>query len=382
LLRVSLEQFPGVKLIPFGWVALAIFLYVLLIGPGDYFFLRKVLKRMEYTWITFPLLVIVVSGLAYSAAFLFKGKELLVNKVDVVDIDQVAKVSRGTTFVNLFSPMNRDYTLGAIPGPLDRDVAELAETGASEVKPGEKSRPRPPAGTEVVTSWFGVPERQFGGMTGPPRPFSFAATPYRYLPESGAEAMGDVRVPIWSTQAFLSRWFSPTSIDVIEADLQPVGSDRLSGTVRNRLDVPLKDVLLAFGKQVYLLEELAPGASVLVQLKSDRNLSGLLKSRLLEAGLDKPLSSKAAKADRAALLLSILFHDSESTVGNDMAVANNPLAYLDMTSQLALDRPVLIAQIDRPGTQLVLGNAPGRPKSVQTTLLRVVLPLKTARRSN
>ena len=35
-LRIGLEQFPGVKLIPFGWVAFFIFLYILLIGPGDY----------------------------------------------------------------------------------------------------------------------------------------------------------------------------------------------------------------------------------------------------------------------------------------------------------------------------------------------------------
>ena len=58
ILRTALEQFPGVKLIPFGWVAFFIFLYILLIGPGDYFFLKKVLKRMELTWITFPTIVL------------------------------------------------------------------------------------------------------------------------------------------------------------------------------------------------------------------------------------------------------------------------------------------------------------------------------------
>ena len=81
-LRVALEQFPGVKLIPFGWVAFFIFLYILLIGPGDYFFLKKVLKRMELTWITFPTIVITVSLVAYYAAYVLKGNDLLVNKVD------------------------------------------------------------------------------------------------------------------------------------------------------------------------------------------------------------------------------------------------------------------------------------------------------------
>src|SRR5262249_41220190 len=72
-LRAALEQFPGVRLIPFGWVAFFIFLYILLIGPGDYFFLKKVLKRMELTWITFPTIVVTVSLIAYYAAYVLKG---------------------------------------------------------------------------------------------------------------------------------------------------------------------------------------------------------------------------------------------------------------------------------------------------------------------
>ena len=122
-LRVALEQFPGVKLIPFGWVAFFIFLYILLIGPGDYFFLKKVLKRMELTWITFPTIVVTVSLVAYYAAYLLKGNDLLVNKVDVVDIDQAAGLVRGNTWISLFSPQNRDYTIRTIPLPLDRDAA-------------------------------------------------------------------------------------------------------------------------------------------------------------------------------------------------------------------------------------------------------------------
>src|SRR5262249_6662530 len=120
-LRIALEQFPGVRLIPFGWVAFFIFLYILLIGPGDYFFLKKVVKRMELTWIPFPTIVVVVSLVAYYAAYLLKGNDLLVNKVDVVDIDQPAGMARGWTWISLFSPQNRDYSIRAIPQPLDRD---------------------------------------------------------------------------------------------------------------------------------------------------------------------------------------------------------------------------------------------------------------------
>ena len=59
-------------------------------------------------------------------------------------------------------------------------------------------------------------------------------------------------------------------------------------------------------------------------------------------------------------------------------MASNPLHDLDLTGQLALDRPMLVARIDRPAAQLVLGNAPAPPKIDQTTMLRVILPLKPA----
>ena len=37
---------------------------------------------------------------------------------------------------------------------------------------------------------------------------------------------------------------------------------------------------------------------------------------------------------------------------------------------------MLVARIKRPGAQLVLENAPSPPKIDQTTMLRIILPLK------
>ena len=48
------------RLVPFWLVAGLIVVYILLIGPGDYFFLRKLVGRMEWTWLTFPLVVLLV----------------------------------------------------------------------------------------------------------------------------------------------------------------------------------------------------------------------------------------------------------------------------------------------------------------------------------
>ena len=74
-------------------------------------------------------------------------------------------------------------------------------------------------------------------------------------------------------------------------------------------------------------------------------------------------------------MLAIMFHDSQSTTSAERPLASNPLRYLDLTGQLALDRPMLVSRVDLPAATLVLGNAPAMPKVEQTTMLRVILPL-------
>src|SRR5262249_14843356 len=148
-LRQALEQFPGVKLVPFGWVAFFIFLYILLIGPGDYFFLKKVVKRMELTWVTFPLIVLTVSLAAYLGAYAVEGKELRANKLDVLGVDRASgpgvagapATMRGSSFLNLFSPQNYDYDVAVVPQAVARDPP-----------PSQAGSDRPPAGTEVLLS--------------------------------------------------------------------------------------------------------------------------------------------------------------------------------------------------------------------------------------
>ncbi len=64
----ALDQFSGVRMVPFWVVGTLIFGYILLVGPIDYLLVRRVFKRMELTWITFPAIVLVVSVGACAAA--------------------------------------------------------------------------------------------------------------------------------------------------------------------------------------------------------------------------------------------------------------------------------------------------------------------------
>ena len=72
-LRTHTDTFEGVPVVSFGWIAFLIVLYILLIGPIEYFFLKRVLGRLELTWITFPIIVLTVSLAAYFTAYSLKG---------------------------------------------------------------------------------------------------------------------------------------------------------------------------------------------------------------------------------------------------------------------------------------------------------------------
>ena len=371
-LHRDMERFPGVRLVPFGYVAFFVFLYILLIGPGDYFFLKRVVKRMEMTWVTFPLIVATVSALAYGAAFAVKGTELKINKVDAVDIDQTTGLLRGTTWFTIFSPQNRDYDLSIAPLPPDRDPASDA------VAPS----PAAGAGDESILSWFGAPEGAFGGGGGGgPGGLSLSAGSYAYSPIGEARTLQGVRVPIWTTKSFAGRWFGAAG-PAIDADLQNAGPGRLTGTVTNHLPRTLRRALLLSGSQYYDLGELKPGQSKPLGEIDPLNVEGRVQRILGQLpGINayqqytpngQPVATVAAGSTRADVVFAAMFRDAAGSSGPQ--ADNLAMHDLDLSGQLALDRPMLFAEVDGPAATLGLGKAAGTPKVDQTTVLRVILP--------
>jgi hypothetical protein len=184
-----------------------------------------------------------------------------------------------------------------------------------------------------------------------------------------------VRIPIWSTKCVEARWFAPAA-PLVDSDLRPVGKDRLLGTVTNRLDIPLEDAMVAFGTHVYLVGDIGPRATARVEVAKggDRELSGYIRDRRKNY-VDPMRGNAEFKIDRYSLMLEAMFHDTESPVGNDRPLSNDTLHALDLTGQLVLPRPMLVARVVRPGSRLILDDAPSTPKVERTTVLRVILPL-------
>lgn len=244
MIRRHVDTFDGVPVVSFGWVALFIILYTLLIGPVEYLVLKYVFKRLELTWITFPLIVVSVSAAAYFTAYSIKGNDLKINKVDVVDVDLQSGRVYGKSWFTIFSPRIDRYTIGVEP----RDGWAVAAPATPDPAP--------------LVGWMG------GGSGGSG---SLVSSGYEYHtdPDGKAVAAGLDRVPIqvWSTKAFAANWSGTVNpgTPLIAADLfHPPGDPKaFAGSFVSNLPVEtLRDPLLIYAGKVYKLSAIQPGQRV------------------------------------------------------------------------------------------------------------------------
>jgi hypothetical protein len=233
-LRAGLDsQFVGVQAVPFGLVALLAAIYIALIGPGDYFLVRRVLKRMEATWITFPLIAALTSVFAYWLAGRLKGDQLRVNQVEIVDFDVDRQTARGTVWTHFFSPRVTRYRLALEPRVAGVAVAE----------------------PQAAVAWLGEPGAGLGGLQGQGGQ-GWLRRGYEFSP--ALDEMLGVPVAEWSTKTITARWTASTGT-LVDADLRQVRDELLAGSVANRTGVELRDCLLLYGKWAYRLTTLADG---------------------------------------------------------------------------------------------------------------------------
>jgi len=123
-----LSRFERANPLPLGFVLIFGFVYLLLIGPVDYFVLRK-LKKPMLTWITFPALAL---GFSVGAAVLItfqKAGDTEVRCAEVVDVFTDQGMARGSGWCSMWSSRRQDLLV--LPG---RGDGVVLSGGASETE--------------------------------------------------------------------------------------------------------------------------------------------------------------------------------------------------------------------------------------------------------
>ena len=179
-LRSALDLPRDVHLVPFFVVALLVIVYILLIGPGDYFLLRRLGRGMQWTWITFPAIVVLFAAGAYVAAYWLKGDQLRVSQVDLIDIDAEG-TARGASWFSIFSPRGESFDLSMRPRLPDG---------------------QPPQETSASLAWLGKAGNEFNGMYGRDTQNSTPLWSQGYSIASSLDAIHGVPIQVWASKSF------------------------------------------------------------------------------------------------------------------------------------------------------------------------------------
>ncbi len=388
-LKGALDQFTGIRPVSFVLIAGLALLYIVLIGPLDYVLVRKVLRRPELTWVTFPLMVIVFSAVTYQLAYWMKGKQLIVNQVDLVDVDLATGHVRGQTWFNAFSPDSRAYDVSVTP--------RLPGSGEGEKSGDAAAAPPAAEGMRTVVSWLGLPGEALGGMARSGSPGLFQGS-YRFTSQSDAHkdapqpmTMEQVPIQVWSSKSFTARWTKPADWTgpLVQCELRRRG-DRIEGTIRNRMDVPLQDCLLVFrtrggGKkaQVLRIPELKPGQTKTISpSESPDDLGEYLKGIRYVSDSDSDTLTRQARqynplgADVPSILKLMSFYRLIS--GRDHAhLLHRYQGHVDLSHLFhdKLDnRAVLLGFAPKPAAEVRLGDrsTEDRPQDQHWTCYRFV----------
>jgi hypothetical protein len=211
-----LAELPALNLPAWWFIGSLVVLYVLLIGPINYFVLRA-LNRRALAWITVPTIAIVAAGGAYGASLLAKGRSVQVNQISVIYAEQGWDNAYLDAYTGLLAPTRGDYQV-RVPGS-DTLISPIAYNGG-------------------------------GGFADPNQGVIQVNT-----------ATGELTLPgmvAFSLRGFVTEGMTQAPKLVGHVELV---NGKLTGTVQNLSSIPFTDAVLIAGNSYQKFGRLAPGAS-------------------------------------------------------------------------------------------------------------------------
>ncbi len=204
-----------VRKLPVQWLLLLLVVYLLVIGPLDQYWLKRINKQM-LTWVTFPAYVALFSLLIYYIGYKLRAGETEWSELHLVDILPRGEQAewRGRTYASVYSPVNARYKV----------VGEQRQATLRG---------------EFMSSWSGSQEGSRADVLQRTKGFD-----------------ADIDVPVWTSQLFASDWWQSGDYP-FSATVASQGRN-WQITVENHLSRPLKELRLVVRSRIYTLGDLPP----------------------------------------------------------------------------------------------------------------------------
>jgi hypothetical protein len=260
----AVYQLPALALPPTTGLLVIIAAYILIIGPINYFVLKR-LDRRELAWVTMPVLVLAFAGASFGYGAFLRGTDVVVNEVAIVRGAPDATEARAQVYFGVFSPTRATYQVNLPQGallasPINGDPFGLG-SGTLDLVQG----------------------------TGPERPSAV-----RNL----SVGTGSIRI----VRAEL-----PVAAPRMRASLH-LEDNILTGTFENASDEVLENVAVALGTSVAVLGDVPAHATVDVRLTVRENPFGSsLADQVVGASFDDTTEAGVRRSTRYRMVNQLTF---------------------------------------------------------------------------
>jgi hypothetical protein len=354
-LRLAIDHFIGVSVIPFELIALISLLYVGAIYPLDWWIARRSERLPWVTWLALPLIVLGFTGITWSTSKRFKADGWQIHTAGLFDIDQATKTCRASSFAGIWASDNGHFALSVSPAK---------DTSKDDIR--------------SVASWFAAAGRNIGGPDALSPHTSLAGTPYEYGP--AASELQDIPIAAASSQLFEAKWFGRLATHPIQSTLSRTGQGTLRGTLTSQLQTPLQDCVLMHAGWLYDVGTLHPGKTFDLDAgRGPKSLGAVLTKK--RAVKDRNVSARWKSDDRDIIRILEVAGMHRATGGSEYTgLQSGRLEHIDMTHLLVLNRIILIGK-GPPATKWI-PQKKAEPKDKgfkdagNTTLWRIVLEVR------
>ncbi|MCP4536211.1 MAG: hypothetical protein GY832_03610 [Chloroflexi bacterium] len=214
-MNYALSNLPALDLPSIRSLGLVLGLYILLVGPVNYVFLRR-LRRLAWGWITIPALTCIFSIGGYGLGYQLRGSDVVINQITILPVSSTGSRLPARSYIGLFSPTSQDYDI---------------EVGGDALISRLSSHP------DQGGIWPGV----YDSMN--------------VLQGERALVRG-MSVSQWTMQGFRAETRPELDDLAVDATLAIEG-DQVTGSIRNGLGRSLSEMVLVFGRRYVHLGDLA-----------------------------------------------------------------------------------------------------------------------------
>lgn len=330
-----------IKKLPVTWLLLLLVVYLVVIGPFDQWWLKKINRQM-LTWITFPSYVVLFSLLIYFIGYKLRAGETEWNELNIVDIlprgDKVDM--RGRTYISIYSSANNRYEINGQKGFATLRGELMDFQGGN--REGSKAR----------------------------------------LTHVGDSFEAEVDVPVWTSLLWANDWFKTNDTPFVASVADLNGSYQID--IQNLLDRELKDVRVVAGQHIFEVDPIPAREKKTFILSADKGTPlrsfvqqhGSYFQRAVELRRN-PLGDAAGgqleNRPLVAATASFISYLDELMQGNRSFLSPPGL---DLTPQVERGDAVIFAFLPGFSFSEKINNFQP-PRFRQDTLLRLTLPVRS-----